>query len=53
MYAKFFMCLMMIVLVVSLAYCAEWIVRVEIGMKDGKRTPLKERIFGSKFRCCL
>ena len=51
--AKFFMCLVMIVLVVSPAYCAEWIVRVETGMEDGKRTPLEERLFGSKFRCCL
>ena len=51
--AKFFMCLMLMVLMVSPAYCAEWIVRVETGMEDGKRTPLQERLFGSKFGCCL
>ena len=51
--AKFFMCLMMIVLVVSPAYCAEWMLRVKTGMEDGKRTSLEESLFRSKFRCWL
>ena len=34
--AKFFICLMMIVLVVSPAFCAEWIVRVELEWKTGR-----------------
>jgi len=45
--AKFFMCLMLIVLVVSPAYCADWIRRVKTGMEDGKIIFLKERPFGS------
>ena len=51
--AKFFICFMLIVLVVSPAYCAELIRRVKTEMEDGETTLLEEIRFGSKLRSCL